>query len=137
MILSRRGEAFAQRRSPGRRLFPDTWDVVGGHVERDESLLAVLAREAEEETGWRLRRVCRLLGVTSWTGDDGGGLRHDADYVGEVDGDLGSPDWSGRSTPPTTGSAPPTPTFCPPSQFMVHDLIIGVLCPRDDGRSAT
>ncbi|CAM5588150.1 Nudix hydrolase domain-containing protein OS=Streptomyces griseomycini OX=66895 GN=FHS37_001234 PE=4 SV=1 [Streptomyces griseomycini] len=71
VILDGNGRAFAQRRAPDRRLFPDCWDVVGGHVEPGESLLGALVREVAEETGWRVRRVRRLLGVTAWTGDDG------------------------------------------------------------------
>ncbi|MFC8197917.1 NUDIX hydrolase [Streptomyces sp. NPDC057298] len=63
VILNRAGEAFAQKRSPDRRLFPDTWDIVGGHVEAGESILEALAREVEEETGWRLRHVRQFLGT--------------------------------------------------------------------------
>ncbi|WP_226961481.1 MULTISPECIES: NUDIX hydrolase [Streptomyces] len=91
VILDASGRVFAQRRSPGRRLFPDTWDLVGGHVEEGESLLGALAREVAEETGWRLRRVVRSLGVWTWVGDDGLGLRHEVDFVVEVEGDLGRP----------------------------------------------
>ncbi|MCX4869742.1 NUDIX domain-containing protein [Streptomyces sp. NBC_01369] len=96
VILNRDGHAFAQKRSPDRRLFPDCWDIVGGHVESGESLLDTLAREVEEETGWRLRQVRRLLGIATWTGDDGDGTRQEADYLVEVDGDLDHPalEWS-------------------------------------------
>lgn len=104
VILNEDGAAFAQKRGPDRRLFPDTWDIVGGHVEAGESLLGALAREVEEETGWRMRHVRRFLGTSTWTGDDGGGLRHEADCLVEVEGDLGRPalEWSKHSA--TTGS---------------------------------
>ncbi|MDX2853307.1 NUDIX domain-containing protein [Streptomyces sp. PA03-3a] len=91
VVLDADGRAFAQRRSPGRRLLPDCWDLVGGHVEPGETLLAALAREVEEETGRRLRTVRRLIGVSTWEGDDGQGLRHEADFVVDVDGDLARP----------------------------------------------
>ncbi|WP_181727340.1 BTAD domain-containing putative transcriptional regulator [Streptomyces sp. PT12] len=96
VVLNSRGQAFAQRRSATRRLFPDCWDLVGGHVEEGETLLDALVREVEEETGWRVRAVTRFLGVITWEGDDGRGLRHEADYVVEVDGDLDTPvlEWS-------------------------------------------
>ncbi|MFB6819297.1 NUDIX hydrolase [Streptomyces sp. NPDC056347] len=135
VVLDRNGAAFAQRRSPHRALFPDTWDIVGGHVEAGEGLLDALAREIEEETGWRLRHVRRFLGVTTWTGDDGRGLRHEADYLVEVDGDLGRPalewskhsgfDWFGP------GGLERLKENCPPGGFLIHDLIARVVrgCP--------
>ncbi|MEU6196360.1 NUDIX domain-containing protein [Streptomyces sp. NPDC047061] len=131
VILNHRGEAFAQKRGPEQRLFPDTWDIVGGHVEPGESLMAALAREVEEETGWRLRRVRKLLGVTSWTGDDGDGLRHEADYLVEVDGDLGRPalEWTKHSAYDWFGPADLhlLKENCSPGQFVIHDLIMKVL----------
>lgn len=131
VILDRSGAAFAQRQSPGRRLFPDCWDLVGGHVEPGESLLDALAREIAEETGWRLRRVTHHLGTSVWTGDDGAGVRHEADYVVEVDGDLANPalEWSKNSA---------YAWFAPtdlarlkenraPGEYLVHDLVAAAL----------
>ncbi|MFH8565955.1 NUDIX hydrolase [Streptomyces sp. NPDC017988] len=95
VILNRDGAAFAQRRGPGRRLFPDCWDIVGGHVQPGESPLDTLAREVAEETGRHLRRVRSHLGTTTWTGDDVTGTRHEADHLVEVHGDLDhpTPEW--------------------------------------------
>lgn len=61
------------------------WDIVGGHVDPGETILEALAREVEEEAGWLLTHVRRFLGTTVWTGDDGGGFRHEADYLVEVE----------------------------------------------------
>ncbi|MGV9311133.1 NUDIX hydrolase [Streptomyces sp. NPDC003691] len=96
VVLDGGGRAFAQLRGPRRRLFPGCWDIVGGHVEDSESLVEALGREIEEETGWRLRRVRRLLGTFVWDGDDGSGTRREADFLVEVDGDLDHPEleWS-------------------------------------------
>ncbi|MFG3120253.1 NUDIX hydrolase [Streptomyces sp. NPDC048197] len=127
VILNRRGEAFAQKRSADRRLFPGAWDIVGGHVEPGETLLQALAREVAEETGWRLRRVRTLLGVTAWTGDDGGGLRHEADYLVEVDGDLDRPalEWSKHSAYDWFGPADlhRLTEDRAPGELLIHDLI--------------
>ncbi|MEU6548729.1 NUDIX domain-containing protein [Streptomyces sp. NPDC046915] len=127
VILNRDGEAFAQKRSPYRRLFPDTWDIVGGHVEPGETLLEALAREVEEETGWRLRHVRRFLGATTWNGDDGAGLRHEADYLVDVEGDLDHPmlEWSKHSTYGwfSPGNLDRLKENRDPGEFLIYELI--------------
>ncbi|MDQ0989088.1 NUDIX hydrolase [Streptomyces sp. V3I7] len=127
IILNDDGEAFAQKRGPHRRLFPDTWDIVGGHVEPEETLLKALAREIEEETGWRLRRVRQFLGIATWDGDDGAGVRHEADYLVEVEGDLDHPvlEWSKHSAYGWFGpdNLDPLKENREPGQFLIHDLI--------------
>ncbi len=79
-----------QRRTASRRLFPDSWDLVGGHLDPGEPILAALAREITEETGWTLSRVVASLGVMDYTGDDGV-TRKEIDFLVEVDGDLDHP----------------------------------------------
>ena len=78
---------FVQRRSATRSLFPNCWDVVGGHVEAGESLEAALEREITEETGWRLFAILGTVGEYHWTGDDGL-PRIETDFLVRVDGDL-------------------------------------------------
>ncbi|MDJ0382319.1 NUDIX domain-containing protein [Streptomyces sp. G-G2] len=136
VILNHDGKAFAQKRSPHRRLFPDTWDIVGGHVEAGETLLEALAREVEEETGWRVRRVRRFLGSSTWTGDDGAGLRHEADYLVEVEGDLDHPnlEWSKHSAYRWFGpdNLDHLKENRVPGEFLVHDLIARAVQDRPD-----
>ncbi|MFF4496861.1 NUDIX hydrolase [Streptomyces sp. NPDC001546] len=134
VVLNRDGKAFAQRRSPGRRLFPDCWDIVGGHVEAGESLLDTLTREVREETGWRVRRVRCLLGITTWTGDDGRGTRREADYLVEVDGDLDHPalEWNRHTAYDWFGpdDLPRLKENRAPGEHLVHDLIARALRER-------
>ncbi|WP_225825999.1 NUDIX hydrolase [Streptomyces naphthomycinicus] len=136
VVLNDAGEAFAQKRGPHRRLFPDTWDIVGGHVEAGETLLEALAREIEEETGWRLRRVRRFLGTTTWQGDDGAGLRHEADYLVEVDGDLDRPalEWSKHSAYGWFGphDLDRLKENRRPGEFLIHDLVARATGARPD-----
>ncbi|MFS4093546.1 NUDIX hydrolase [Streptomyces sp. AF1A] len=136
VVLNDSGEAFAQKRSPHRRLFPDTWDIVGGHVEAAETLLEALAREVEEETGWRLRHVRRLLGVATWIGDDGAGLRHEADFLVEVEGDLDRPtlEWSKHSAYGWFGpdALDRLKENRKPGEFLIHDLIARAVRDRRD-----
>ncbi|MFF7704703.1 NUDIX hydrolase [Streptomyces lydicus] len=134
VILNADGAAFAQKRSPSRRLFPDAWDIVGGHVEAGETLLAALAREIEEETGWHLRHVRRYLGTSTWTGDDGAGLRHEADYLVEVDGDLDRPalEWSKHTAYGWFGldSLSRLKEHRAPGDFFIHDLLARAMSQR-------
>ena len=81
---------FMQRRTSSRHLFPDSWDLVGGHLEMGESIPEALAREIHEETGWTVSRVVANLGVMDYVGDDGV-ARREIDFLVEVDGDLGHP----------------------------------------------
>jgi len=41
-------------RSPGRRWYPDCWDLVGGHVEVGETPVQAVVREWGEELGVRI-----------------------------------------------------------------------------------
>jgi 8-oxo-dGTP diphosphatase len=38
-------------RAPGRRWYPDVWDLPGGHIESGESAASALGRELHEELG--------------------------------------------------------------------------------------
>ncbi|WP_028648877.1 NUDIX domain-containing protein [Nocardiopsis sp. CNT312] len=90
VIADPRGRVFAQRRSPTRKVFPHCWDIVGGHVEPGETMLQGLAREIEEETGWRLAAVLAELFSLDW--DPGDGVtRREIDYLVRVEGDLSAP----------------------------------------------
>ncbi|HEX2774057.1 MAG TPA: NUDIX domain-containing protein [Micromonosporaceae bacterium] len=81
---------FIQRRSPHRRLFPDTWDIVGGHVEPGESIEDALRREVYEETGWQVSHVFGVVGEHAYRGDDGLD-RVETDFLVRVDGDTSRP----------------------------------------------
>ena len=64
------------------RPFPPGWELPGGHCEDGEDPAITAAREAEEETGYRIE-VTGLVGVYTWAG-----LRRVGDvlYVGRVVG---------------------------------------------------
>lgn len=90
LIVDDDGRIFFQRRSPERRLFPDTWDIVGGHLEPGESDDDALRREVTEETGWTVSHVLGLVGEYHYTGNDGVD-RVEIDFLVRVDGDLSRP----------------------------------------------
>jgi 8-oxo-dGTP diphosphatase len=63
--LVREGRVLLVHRSPNRHVFPDVWDLPGGHIEAGETELAALVREMHEELGVRTApgaaiHLCRL-----------------------------------------------------------------------------
>jgi 8-oxo-dGTP diphosphatase len=50
-VLVRDGRVLLGRRTPQRQAYPNTWDVIGGHVEPGETIEAALVREVREEVG--------------------------------------------------------------------------------------
>lgn len=89
VVIDSSGRTFIQKRSSTRRVFPDCWDIVGGHVKPGETLEEALAREINEETGWTLQRIVAQVG--EWTWEAGGEPCHEVDFLVEVDGDLDAP----------------------------------------------
>jgi 8-oxo-dGTP diphosphatase len=50
-MIVRDGRVLLGRRAAHRRVCPNTWDLIGGHLEPGESLEQALARELGEEIG--------------------------------------------------------------------------------------
>jgi 8-oxo-dGTP pyrophosphatase MutT (NUDIX family) len=84
------GRIFFQKRSALRKLFPNTWDIVGGHVEPGETVEEALRREVAEETGWQVSVVLGVVGDYTYTGEDGL-ERLETDFLVRIDGDLDRP----------------------------------------------
>jgi mutator protein MutT len=89
LIKDERGRVYVHRRTTERRLLPGIWDIVGGHLEAGETPEQALAREVEEETGWKVREI--LAVVTDWEWEYEGRVRRELDYLVTVDGDLRRP----------------------------------------------
>ncbi len=95
IIINAQKQAFVQKRSADRHLFPGCWDIVGGHVEPGETLAQALGREIREETGWELSDILTQVGLFDWQ-DEHGNKRREFDYLARVKGDLEHPrlEWS-------------------------------------------
>jgi 8-oxo-dGTP diphosphatase len=109
IIVDDEGRVFVHRRGYDRALFPGCWDIPGGHVEGEETPLETLAREVQEETGWRVAHVVAELGESVRTGDDGV-VRREYDYWSRSKVTSRPRDWSIRSRSSATGSTPTTST---------------------------
>lgn len=86
--LLRDGLILLAWRTPGRRVYPNCWDLLGGHVEPDETPAQAMVREVQEEAGitpTRFRMVqampepdparngaalYHVFVVTEWTGGE-------------------------------------------------------------------
>jgi mutator protein MutT len=83
-VLLQAGQILLARRAPHRALYPDVWDVLGGHIESDETPEHALIRELKEEVGiepvqWSYLETvtaitesdvfeCLIYAVTDWRG---------------------------------------------------------------------
>lgn len=81
-LLVRDGRALLAHRHPGRRWYPDIWDLVGGHIEPGETPEEAVRRECLEEIGVSVGALHPLpltltsttvqshaFLVTEWTGE--------------------------------------------------------------------
>jgi 8-oxo-dGTP diphosphatase len=93
LVRDAQGRVFVHRRGPNRTFLPNGWDVLGGHVESGETLLDALAREIQEESGWRLVGAPRLIHVADWETVEGEvpNRRREFDFLVDVEGDLTEP----------------------------------------------
>lgn len=89
LISDPEGRIFAQKRSAERKLFPNCWDLVGGHVEDGEEVTVALQREIWEETGWTIRSLGPEISPKKWMVGDVEYLERQ--FVVTVDGDLNNP----------------------------------------------
>ncbi|MEU8230505.1 NUDIX domain-containing protein [Actinoplanes sp. NPDC048967] len=84
--LVRDGRVLLVHRSPDRQVYPDVWDLPGGHIDPGETELVALAREMHEELGVRIApgsaiHLCRLE-----KGHGEGSARFSAWLVGDWQG---------------------------------------------------
>jgi 8-oxo-dGTP diphosphatase len=56
------GDVLLMKRAANRRVFPNRYNGLGGHIERDEEPMSSVKREVEEETGLEIYDV-RLRGI--------------------------------------------------------------------------
>lgn len=90
LVVDDDGRIFLLHRSADRPLAPDSWEIVDGRAEPDESAESALGRALIAETGWTLFQILGTVGEYSFTGDDGGAAL-ETTYLVRVEGDLSRP----------------------------------------------
>lgn len=93
-------DVLLMKRAPTRRVFPNRYNGVGGHVERDEDVLTSARREVLEETGLTVRDL-RLRAVHNIDAGQTSGIMLFvftawADDRAFVDSDEGTLHWVNR-----------------------------------------
>lgn len=83
-LIRTRGKYFLQKRSASRKLFPNTWEITGGHVENDEDIIECIRRELYEETVLKLARIIEILHEFDWEGVHKKGIT----VLVEAEGDI-------------------------------------------------
>jgi 8-oxo-dGTP diphosphatase len=66
-------DVLLMKRAPNRRIFPNRYNGVGGHVERDEDPLTAARREIHEETGLEVRELT-LRGIHNIDAGESNGI---------------------------------------------------------------
>lgn len=70
---------LVQKRSPDRRLFPNRWEIPGGHMEPDEDITTCIKRELKEELSLSLLGIIGKIHEFEW--DDAGTKVHNEAYL--------------------------------------------------------
>lgn len=63
LIFNENNQILVQKRSATRRLFPNCWDLVGGHLESGDTIWSTISKEILEETGLENAKVLELMDI--------------------------------------------------------------------------
>lgn len=84
-ILNQDSQVLIVEKVSGDKIDAGLWAVPGGKVEPNEPVLTALAREVEEEVGFRLSEPIRWLGEDVFTHNDNGIYYHGQHFLYQLD----------------------------------------------------
>jgi 8-oxo-dGTP diphosphatase len=126
LIFVTNGDAvLLMKRGPNRRIFPNKYNGLGGHVERGEDVYSAAAREAEEESGLKVRDL-RLRGVHHIDAGADSGIMvfvftAASDSRAVIDCDEGTLEWVDRAAIATLDLVEDLPLILPRVLEMADD----------------
>jgi 8-oxo-dGTP pyrophosphatase MutT (NUDIX family) len=85
-VFVKDGLVLLVKRAPHKVWYPNQWDLVGGHVERGESVETALVREAQEEVGLTPKRFHWIAELSEPQSSDNLNTRYHVYAVTEWDG---------------------------------------------------
>jgi predicted alpha/beta hydrolase family esterase/ADP-ribose pyrophosphatase YjhB (NUDIX family) len=65
VIVNSQNQIFVQKRNSDRKFYPNCWDLAGGHLQKNETILECLKREVKEETSWNLSKIKKIINKNS------------------------------------------------------------------------
>lgn len=70
LITDSNNRILIQKRSPGRKFFPNMWEVPGGKLEEGENIEGCIRREMQEECAMELTEIVSLVHKFQWENDE-------------------------------------------------------------------
>lgn len=61
IIMNKKKEIYIQKRSKNRTTYPDTWEIPGGKIEKNENFKDCIKRELKEELNLDLKKIVNLV----------------------------------------------------------------------------
>ncbi len=65
-VVNEKNQILSQKRSANRRLYPNNWELVGGHVDAGETVYQAIFREIKEELSVEIDQIKSFVSKIEW-----------------------------------------------------------------------
>ena len=69
-IQNQNGQILLQKRSSSRKLFPNSWDIIGGHVDDGDTAFDTILKEVREELSVEVDKIKSFERIVYWQGQN-------------------------------------------------------------------